>query len=256
MSFPHTIYGSYGTEKVVDATKKYSYGQRLELPDGRIFRYAKAGATALVAGKLYQGASGNISTDTMMVDSLVCSTAAVGSRSITLTASGTTAIAAGSFDDGYMFTSSSANGGVGEVLKIKTAATGATGATFLVEFAEGDQLNTATEGGTTKVGIRQNLYNVLEIVPATTVGVNAYAGVAPVAIPASSFGWIQRRGTSTYYSESATLAAVGAPMAAAHSFAGALDKWIGVTSSVTVVGFCMAAAATSKRFGLVDLTIE
>ncbi len=256
MSFPNTIYSGYGFEKVIDATKKYSFGQRMETPDGRLFRYCKAGATTLVAGKLYTGGSGQVA-DTMYLDKLVCGSAAVGATAVTITTGGTTAVAVGFYDDGWLHTSSSADGGVGEVYRIKSAASAAAAsAQSVVSFEDGEKIATIIQGGTTKVGMRKNQYDGLEIYPASTVGIGPLAGVAVSPIPASSFGWIQRRGPAPSYSESGSLMVMSLPVSAGTSAAGAIDKWLGIASSTQVIGTVMTAAGTSKIFGVVDLSIE
>ena len=178
MSFPNVIYGNYGDEKQVftaamptTAEKANGYlekgdkrlGTKLILPDGREFRLGKASATAIVQGKLYQQAAVS-AADTMMTAShIVAATTAVGATSITITTSGTTAIAAGAFDDGYIYTASSVGTGIGWTYKIKSAASAAAGsASCVVSLAAGEKVQVATEGGTTKVGMRQNeFYNVL-----------------------------------------------------------------------------------------------
>ncbi len=52
----HELWGS--PQSIWDQSEipKGSFGKRLTLEDGRVFRYARNGATALVAGKLCQSA--------------------------------------------------------------------------------------------------------------------------------------------------------------------------------------------------------
>ena len=56
MSFPNTVYGSYGDQYTSQTTKidGLPLGTKMELPDGKIFRHCKAGGTTLSVSKLVQ----------------------------------------------------------------------------------------------------------------------------------------------------------------------------------------------------------
>ena len=53
-SFPNIIFGAYGDEKATSSTKVHGHelGQLMVLPDGRKYRYAKSGGTALAVGTI------------------------------------------------------------------------------------------------------------------------------------------------------------------------------------------------------------
>ena len=61
MEYPNVIYGDYGDEKVAQSTKigDLPLGQLMVLPDGRKFRHAKAGGTALSAGIIVGASAGS-----------------------------------------------------------------------------------------------------------------------------------------------------------------------------------------------------
>ena len=263
MSFPSTVYGSYGDEKVTSASKigGLPLGTRMELPDGRIFRQVQASATALIAGKLYQSEAQV--ADTMYQQQLVTGSAVVGATAITITTGGTTAVTVDQFEDGYLLLASSAGGGVGEVYKIRTNGSAAAGsAAASITLQQTDPLVSAIAGGTTKTGLRQNEYKNVLLSTADTVRVGPVAGVPPTAIPAASFGWLQRRGYVSYFA-SATLAVVGLPVVAATQAAGAFSVWFAAASANNLswateaeVGYCVTAAGTAENFGMMNLNLE
>ena len=99
MSFPNRIYGDFGSEKVTNTTKKRALGTILELPDGREFKYALNGGSAISSGKLASSAAmiGNHDMD------LTTAAASVGDTSITVTL-GATAATKDQYADGYIYT--------------------------------------------------------------------------------------------------------------------------------------------------------
>ena len=54
MSFPSVIQGNEGDQFSDHVTRLFGLGQKMELPDGRIYRYALKGTGAGVANKLQQ----------------------------------------------------------------------------------------------------------------------------------------------------------------------------------------------------------
>ncbi len=265
MSFPSTIYGEYGDEKVSGLTKVHALGQKMELPDGRIFRYARASATAVVAGQLYHGKAGEANT-AQIISLAVAGTNAVGDRDVVVTMAGS-ALAANVFDDGYLFTASSIGTGIGHTYKIQSASSCAAGSTTTVTLEGNDELKVALNSSTT-VGLRKNQYDELLVNTADTVGTNTLAGVSAASAAASAYCWVQRRGPATVYT-AAEVPIVGQPVIAATTLAGAvaglsviLPANTGTTGAATlpgkslqVVGECMSVAA-STEYSLIDLMLE
>ena len=263
MSFPNRIYGSYGDEKRVAASafNGAPLGTPLELPDGSVYRMVQASATALIAGKVYQGEA-QIS-DTMFEDLLVTGSAAVGATAVTITTGGTGAVTTDQFKDGILFTASSANGGVGEKYRIRTNNSAAAGsAACTITLYQTDPLVTAIAGGTTKTGLRQNPYKNVLLTTADTVRVGPIAGIPPTAIPANSFGWIQRRGEATAFM-GATLTVVGLPVTCGTVAAGEVSVWFAAASANNLswateetIGYCLNSAGTAANFSLIDMKLE
>lgn len=262
MSFPHKLYGDFGAEKVVTSTKYHQLGTRMELPDGRIYAYGKASATAMVAGYLYEGGQYAGTADLEILDLLACDTAAVGATTVIVTMGVTTACNQYDFDEGYVFTASSASAGVGEVYKIKTASTAAAGATTTIVLYDNDKLNTAILGGTTTVGLHPNEFDMLHAVPATTVRYAPCAGIPPVAVAASSYCWVQRRGVATAIM-AATISIIGLPVTANTAVAGYVGVWTAAASGAAAswvdedpIGYSLNPAGTAANFSLIYLTLD
>ncbi|KKM19022.1 hypothetical protein LCGC14_1659840 [marine sediment metagenome] len=263
MSYPNVIFGSYGDEKKVAASafNGAPLGTPLQTPDGSLYRMIQASATALVAGKLYQGEAQI--ADTMFEDILVTGSAAVGATAITITTGGSASVTKDQFKDGILFTASSANGGVGEKYRIRVNNSAANASTQCqITLYQTDPLVSAISGGTTKVGLRQNPYKNVLLTTADTVRVGPLAGIPPTAIPANSFGWIQRRGEATAFM-GATLTVVGLPVTCGTVAAGEVSVWFAAASANNLswateeaIGYCLNSAGTAANFSLIYLTLE
>lgn len=260
MAYPNVIYGDFGDEKKTSTAKigNLPLGQLMILPDGRKFRHSKVGATAAAAGGLYQGPAAV--ADTMYAGDLVAATATVGAISVTITTGGTTAVAANFYDDGYLVTASSTGAGIGYVYKVRTASSAAAGSTSsTVSLADNETIVVATEGGTTKVGLRANDYSLVILTTANTVGVNTIAGVACATAAASSYIWLQRSGVCTIKADN-TSVVVGTPIGASTTVAGAAARLAGTASaavakSVGQIGMAVTVSS-SAEYGLYDLQLE
>jgi len=260
MSHPNIIYGEYGDEKEVSTAKIGSLplGTLMILPDGRKFRHARMGATAAAAGKLYM--QGGAVADTMFTNDLVCASADVGDKTLTITTGGTTAVAASYYDDGYVHTASSVGTGIGYTYKVKSAASAAAGsASCVITLEDNDAVKVATEGGTTKVGLRANEYNLCTLKTANTVGVGTLAGIACATTAASTYCWLQRGGICSAFADATTIV-IGTPLGASTTVAGAVALLAGtaaaaVAQSYGQIGWCVTPAA-SAEFHLIDLQLE
>jgi len=257
-SFPHTTYGSFGDEKVTSTSKigGNPVGTRMELPDGKVFRLTKNGATALVAGKLYEGP--DVEANTILHKSLlVPNAAAVGATQVLVTMAGTVLVA-DVFADGQLTINSSIGTGIGYTYKIKShdAATTTTG-TVTVKLYENDTIKVALEAGTTKVSLRKSPYDGAILTTGNTVGTNTLVGVSCATAAASSYCWLQRRGPAAVFTDNTT-PIIGVPVMASSTVAGAIGLAAGtVVASVgyPTIGICISPAA-SAQYSLVDLMLE
>ncbi|MAH50462.1 hypothetical protein CMI37_31865 [Candidatus Pacearchaeota archaeon] len=262
-SFPNKIYGDYGDEKVVGSTKLHELGHAMELPDGRTFRYARAGGTALVPGKLYQGKGEEANTSLAKAAVVPSSSVAINSRKPVVTIAGT-ALAADVFADGYLTVSSSVGTGVGHTYKIASNNSCAAGSTTTLTLAGNDKLAVALEAGTTRVALRKSPYDEVILTTANTVFTNAIAGVAAASAAASDYVWLQRTGECAVFVDATTLV-IGQPVKASTTVAGAVGP-ISNTASTDVgkskytigqyIGGGTSGVSASAEYALTNLKLE
>lgn len=183
-----TKYPAYPRQAIFEAseTQKFDIGARYVAKDGRVFRYARAGAVALAAGELqtspaFGGSSATIQSDMTVV------LAIIGARTVFITTK-TDATTINQFADGYLAVSDGT--GQGEMYKIIANAAGSAGS---LRFDLDRGLSTAWVAANTKVSIMTNPYNLIVQSPVTTA-IGLPLGVPMVAIPIKYYGWIQTWG--------------------------------------------------------------
>lgn len=238
----------------ISSTKKFPLGSKLELGD-RIFRYALMGATAGVAGNLYESAlKGGKATTTIEGATVAADTAANGTT-ITITLPATDAITANEFTDGYITVAAAtlAADGKGQTFKIKShpAAAGAASCVFTLYDSVPVEID-SSESCTASV--IKHPYKSVIISPAGAM-TGMSVGVPLVAVTAANYCWLQTRGPCGVLLDSDVVA--GAPLVADASVAGA------ITTQVVNAGYLLSptvahaiADADTGEFGLVNLCID
>ena len=161
------------------STQQMALGAYAETADGRGFRYCYIGATATVAGRIYQAPA----EDTSNFQNLTAAVSSVGATTVTTTT--TVTLTADQLAGGTLVVAS-ATLGSGRMYKIKShpAATAA-----VVTFTLEDPIAVATTG-TVKIDCHPNPYNGVVITPAGSA-TSSPVGVATNAITANYYGWLQ-----------------------------------------------------------------
>ncbi len=163
--------------------QEHPLGARGETQDGRVFRYAKAGAT-LVAGNVLQSAAAipdHIAT--------VMTAASIGATAITFTPAAT-AGAADLYAEGYLFSDTTPGNGIMYSVAGHKAITASVA--FVVNLKPEDALQVAIATGS-RMTLIHNLYkNVIQFPVTTATG--SLVGVAAYVIASGEYGWIQTRG--------------------------------------------------------------
>lgn len=178
--------------------QKHELGARYVLEDGRVFRYSRAGASALVAGEVQQSAAFGGSVATVQHD-LTPSAAAVGARRVSFT-SVTDAITINQFARGYLAVSDGGAAiGQGEMYGIVGNAAGAAGALVF----ELDRGLTTVWTSSTRVSIMTNPYNLVIQAPATTP-TGLVVGVAMLPVSINYYCWLQTWGMANVLIATAT----------------------------------------------------
>jgi hypothetical protein len=209
-------------------TAKHKVGTRMQLVDGRVFYYAKAGGT-LSAGKLCASVvtlSGHEDVDT--------SAQSIGDKEVTVTLN-TTAATADLYAEGWISTRET--GGVGQMLKIKShpvqAAT--TGTVVLTLY---DPVTTALLS-TGQADLMQNPF--MDVIVAATTTEPA-AGIPLIPVTNNYFAWLQTWGPAACLVD--TTAALGSDIAA-----GVVDGSIEAISTETNDMEFFAAARVGHTIG-------
>ena len=167
----------------VSSTRKEMLGARRETPDGRIYRYAKAGAVALVAG-----ACGQAAAYVANHAELNCAATAIGANVVTVTLGGT-AVTLNQYRDGYLLVNKGT--GIGYTYHIESHAAQAT-TTGDVDIVLSDTVRIAlVASGTSEVTLHYNKFDV--VTESTTVEL-VPIGIAPRVVPISNYYWAQTGG--------------------------------------------------------------
>ena len=150
--------------------------------DGRIFRYAQAGASALVVGNILESAA-PIPNHLARTPPAV----AIGDKSFSFTP-GATGGAANLYAEGYLQVDTTPGNGYTYGVSGHPAITASTAFTLTLDEAIREVALTTSS----RVGLHHNPYKNV-IIGATTVGAPTIGGaVAPIT--AAYYGWIQTRG--------------------------------------------------------------
>lgn len=230
----------YVTRTEADST--HNLGETVELADGRVFRYAKAGASNISKGKL-QVAPAPITNH----HNMACAAAAVGATTVTVTP-GATAGDANIYAEGYLCINDV--DGEGQVYKVKSHAAISSSTAFDVVLF--DPIKTALTANS-EATLVHNTYNA---VVEAAVEERQPAGVPLINISAGDYGWLQTRGVAAVLSGEDY--DVGSSLTQHASTAGALDETdttFGTAMLHYVVGKAIVAGINTE-YRPVFLTID
>ncbi len=173
----------------------YALGQELWLSDGRRYRFGLAGASALVAGKLYQSEVPDANFDTLAVPAPSSPTAAnpynnAGNRLLRVTLPANS-IVANLWAGGYAVIEAAAGASEGRTYKILShpASAGSEDVNFTLAAGNGLQVTLNTSDKVTFIphaGARV----IVHPAPPTA----KLYGIAAAAIAANDYGWFQYKG--------------------------------------------------------------
>lgn len=214
-------------------------GVRAVVGDGREYRYAQAGSSALIIGQLQQSPA-LVST----LQGVTAVAASSGATTVTLTISSTT-IVAGALTGGYFQTYGTVANGGGQNLRISnnTAVTAGTSITITLDDPVGTAINTSAT-----VNLIPNDY--MGVIQMPTSNTNTPAGVAVGALPASYYGWVQTLGVANVLIQGtpAAYAPLGASVTTAGSFA---------VASATIASIAINnATGVNGQYGPAELAIS
>lgn len=233
-SFPANIRSNSSVQEAALGTKAVT-------PDGRAYRYVKAGATALVVGKLYDGPAEIANHQNIAV----ASAAAAGATSITVTL-GATAATADQYAGGVIVIND--EDGQGQTLSIKSHPAADASASLVVTLDDDEPVVTALTTSS-QATLVPNQYKSVIIHAASETG--SSKGVAVTAITAAYYGWIQTRGPASCLQD-ASAADIGKSVGASTTTAGSVTANDGTLREVGV----MLETGVSTEYNAVDLCID
>lgn len=237
--------GGAGNQGIYEesSTAKHNLGEKLELSDGRIFRYASF-AAATGAGLLV---SQDVSATAIVATDGKLTAASAGATEVTYTDSSTVGSATkDQYAGGYLHIEDDAGEGYCYRIKSNTAAS-SNAVTFTLYDALQVAVTTATD-----VAVTGNPYSQVR----AAVGTADYivAGVTPIAFTVNYYGWIQTRGVSTVLNVGG--AGIGETLMLGDATEGATELWDSDQAEMhPAVGFALYAT-TGGAYGGVMLQLD
>jgi len=215
-------------------------GTIVSLKDGRVFAYAKAGASNLAAGKITQSAA----PDSNALNKAVGAAVAVGGTQITVTFGG--AVTENAYKDGYMHVNDA--NGEGYIYRVKGHPAG----TSSVPVDLYDPIRYALVASTSEVTFTKHPQDSVIVYP--TTGTSVPVGVPLIAVTASYYFWNQVKGPAVVLTDGTLV--IGQHVRVSDGVAGAVEPLDrdGVDENEAGVGTVLQVNATTE-YSLIMLAI-
>jgi hypothetical protein len=264
MSFPTTVYLSDDAVKTQSSTKKYPLGTRGVTSDGRVFRYALNGATALAVGKIVKAPAADnaaFSTAHPISTDMGTITSTWNSIDINCTWDASSTYGKDKFADGYLVTAGST--GPCQMVRIKgnTTGVGATASQKVTLTFKEDSRLSASITTAQEFALYKSPYDAVVVNLGVAAGATAVLGVPPIAVTASHYFWLQTWGYCPVLGIGALT--LGAPVRqdVTTSNSGYVAKQHPTTDAVTdyvqVLGVCWGAGnGTAEEAQIINLMIS
>lgn len=194
----------------ISATKKEEIGTLRITQNGNKYRYARAGGTALSAGKMGQPTA----IAAHVTNEASPNAVAIGERSLEFTAGGAVTYAEDYFAGGALHVNDAA--GEGHAYPIKSSAAVAAGTAMYVILEQGIKVALTTSSELTLV------HSPWMAVIEAAVEENIACGIPPLAVTASYYYWAQTGGPAIGLHTGATIA-IGTGLILSASVEGGLD---------------------------------
>lgn len=212
-------------------------GAKAYTGDGREYRFALAGATSLVPGKLYQAQA-----ETTGWELISIAAAAIGATKIVTTTSITVTL--NQLAGGYIIGATTPGQGYMYRIASNTAATSAV-CTITLE----DPVQIAFNTGST-VSLVASPFSSIIVTPGSAEGTGTIVGVAVFPVTNAQYGWIQVKGPAAVLAQGTIV--VGEDVAASSTTGGAV---VADSSVLSEVGYAMQGITTAD-YGPIFLNIS
>jgi len=231
---------SFGT------TQKHPLGTMAVSKDGRIYRYATAGATAVVAGSLYQTAApiANHLNLTSAAQAIGDGTGQ-GSSAIIVVTPGGTGGAANLYAEGTLNISVTPGNGYNYRINGHPAITSSTAFNL---FLDPDDTIQVALTSSSRYGLHHNPWKNVIVVPTTATAkiVGVGCGLITGNGTSQNYGWVQSRGVASVLINGTPT--VQSPVVPSATTAGAVDiAAVGAVTTMYVVGFTMQTCVSTEN---------
>ena len=249
MSFPLSIAGKYGWEKLTTTGKKHQLGTVMEFRDGRKFRYCFSNG-AVGAGRLMSGRPiSNAAHDGNMV---VATGAVVGVKDGIVITNAAAPIVVDLFADGLMFINDdgSGPGGEGTLYRVKSHSVATTTGAITVVLDEEDGIQgEPLVAGTSEVGFIENEYGEANIWDAGSID-GVPIGWTCVDVADNVFFWTCTHGPTMALYDQDDNSVRGRPVIASTSIDGCIRAYDTATTTTNtlnqVVGTAMVVSVDDE----------
>lgn len=177
--------------RTTSSTKQDTLGAVGATADGRTYRYAKAGASNLVAGNLLVNADLNAD----VTNKTVAAAAAVGVNQVQVNVAG--AVTADAYADGYLTVNDATGEGITYRVSGNTSASGS-GTIYVTLY---DQVQVALVATTSEYTLEKNPWD--SVVISATDQADMAVGVSNTAVTAANYFWCQTRGVCAVLADEA-----------------------------------------------------
>ena len=181
MSFPQTIMGKYGWEKVTTTAQKQKVGTRMQIGE-RDFIYVKT-AEAVTAGLLVMQQVGDTADDLDLTTS-----ADISAGDTTMTLSTSLTLTKDQYKDGWLIFNDVGEEGHMYRIKGNTAVTSAAGAVITIDEEDGFHAAISSGASNIQCGLTANPYSAIEVYDQDAIE-GAPLGWSVVDIASGSYGW-------------------------------------------------------------------
>lgn len=229
------------------ATQKLPLGTRWKLADGRSYIYCKNGGTALAKGVLLQTAV----IDTLAVDMVLNTAAAVGDDHIHVTYGAGTTATANYFREGFAVSEETTASGAGTLYKIDSHAAATSGGSLTIYLK--DYVRAALTVTTTKITCIKHPCDAVVVFPTTATG--NCVGVSTGAVTADYYFWAQYQGEAAVLVDTGDTLVVGTGVSHSSGATVAGACRVQVESELTqIIGVAHVVSAADK-YAIVALNI-
>lgn len=248
MKYPNKIFGNHPDVLIVggNETQAFPLGQVMELPDGRLFRYALNGGAPTVANNLYQS-----EVPIAHYITQTATAASVDDTTVTFTP-GATACAENAYAEGTIMAETATS--LGHIYPVKSNTASAGSVAMVFTLADGTAVRVAITTSH-KLTCIKNPYAAIIIHDSAPTA--PPVGIPPVVVGLANYCWIQTHGICQILADSAGAWTAGQGLRASDEHDGSaefLDS--SETSADTGMIGWAPFAGVDTTFAPVFLTLE